>query len=47
MLFIGKANVIIIDIIVSMWKQHIFETIFTYNDFFNTPDSIVKGCGSR
>ena len=27
--FIGKANVMIIDIIVSMWKQHIFETIFT------------------
>ena len=30
-----------------MWKQHDFETIFTYNDVMKIQDNIGKGFGSR
>ena len=43
----SKPNVEIIGITLSMRKQHIFETIFTSDDFLNIQDSIVKGFNSR
>ena len=42
-----KNNIDIIGIIVSIWKRHKFETIFTYNDVLNIQDTIGKRFGSR
>ena len=43
----SKPNVDIIGITVSMRKQHIFETIFTSDDFLKIQDTIGKGFGFR
>ena len=42
----SKPNVDILGIIVSMWKQLYFETIFNSNDVMNIQFSVVKIFGS-
>ena len=42
-----KPNVYTIGITLSMWIQHNFETIFTYNYVLNIQDAIRKIFGSR
>ena len=43
----SKLNVDIDSIILSIWKKHDFETIFTSNYFTNIQDGIGKEFGSR
>ena len=43
----SEPNVDIIGIIVSMWKRHNFETIFSSNDAINIQDAAGKGFGSQ
>ena len=41
----SKHNVYIIGSTLYIWKQHIFETIFTFNDVLNIQYAIGKGLG--
>ena len=44
---INKPNIDILGITISMWKQQIFETIYTNYYVLNIQDTTGKGFGSR